>query len=103
MPAAEAMAPRANAYTNVDEEVREVCFSGATRIPAVKCRVRHPGPAPVGRGLSAVLAPCSAEREAADPFHVSLINGGATGSESAFSMTAEADVTTVNSLTGIPI
>src|SRR6266851_7896120 len=103
MPAAEAMAPRAKDNTKVNEEVREVCFSGATRIPEVKCRVWRPGPAPVGRELSAVLAACSAEREAADRFHVSVINGNATGSESAFSMTVDADVTTVNSLTGIPV
>jgi len=114
MPAAEAMAPRANANTKVDEEVREVrevgevgevreVFSGATRIPAVKCRIPRPGPAPVGRALSVVLAACSAEREAADRFNVSLVNGGAMRSKSAFSMTADADVTTVNSLTGIPV
>src|SRR5260370_34836179 len=103
MQASEGMAGRAKANTKVNGEVREVCFSGATRIPAVKCRVWRSGPAPVGRELSAVLAACSAEREAADRLHVSLINGDATGSESASSMTADADVTTVNSLTGIPV
>src|SRR5260370_15321858 len=102
MPAAQAMAARAKANT-VNEEVREVCFTGATRIPAVRCRVWHPGSAPVGRELSAVLATCSAEKEAADRFQVSLINGEATGSGSAFFITAYAAATTVNSLTGIAV
>src|SRR5260370_2738127 len=84
MPASEAMAARAKANTQVNEEVREVYFSGATRIPAVKCRLSRPGPAPVGRELSAVFGPCSAAKETAAPFLVSFLKREPAGSENAF-------------------
>src|SRR5260370_3717826 len=59
MPAAQAMAARAKANT-VNEEVREVCFTGATRIPAGEGRVVPPGSSPVRRERGYCLAPASA-------------------------------------------